>query len=172
MVSIRHGSALAESFLSSHHLYHLPLYVPKLAPLRLAWRSPLWRSRVLAGEGKSWHPLPGTAIPPSASFRVPRVPQFIFFFFPDMFPEARPFNGTAEPSRFLSFGLSVRTDLELRWEGGAVDALQDPQVFPVSAAVPGRMGAGGGEGGWGAEEVEGQEERVESRQWDSGITLL
>lgn len=128
MVSVFHSSALTESFL---HLYLLPLYVPELSSLSLAWHSWFcwWR--------KTWHYFHFIS---SSSFKV--LPSI---FPPSHAPRGLFFNGRAQLPRFLHLVL-VRTDLKpCPWEWVAVALIQLPDL-PGSTSLQ-FASARGGQGG-------------------------
>lgn len=162
MVSILHSSALTDSFLLSYHSYHLPFYVPKQASLCLAWHSTLWRSW-FCWWGKSRHHFQGLQF-----LRLSLSPH-VLLFFPDMFPEACSL--MARPSFPDSF---IWSWWELSWNC----VLRGWCLGPSPVARPARIYKSFQltcrcQGGWeGGRRGGGQEERMESRQWDSGITSL
>ncbi len=165
--SILHNCAPTESFLPFYHLYHLSLYGPKLAFLSLAWNSTLWHSWFLWWR-KSWHHIQELRF-----LRLILKPH-VLLFFPDMFPEAwslMAWQSFPDSSIWSWWELTWSSaERAVPWPLSSCQACQDPQVFPVSALVPGRMrveGVGGGVRLWGR-----QEDRLESKQWDSGITSL
>lgn len=161
MVSILHSSALL------NHFRRLTTSIISFS-MFLSWLLSVWLGTLHFGApgsaGEENLGITSRDCDSSASFWVlassPRPPRHV--------PRSLFINGTAELSRFLHLVL-VRTDLELCWEGGAVAPLQLPRLpgsTSLSSECTGaRMDGGSRRGG-------GQEERVESRQWDSGITLL
>ncbi len=145
MVSVLHSSALTESFLSSYHLYHLPLNAPKLASLSLAWHSTLWRS-CFCWWRNSWHHFQG--------LRFLRL---------SLSPHVPPFSQTCSQKPVLSWqGRALQIPpfgLGENWLGAVLRGwcrgpspvarpCQDPHVFPVKAPVPGQMEGGGRKRVW------------------------
>lgn len=154
MVSLLHSSALL------NHFRRLTTSIISFS-MFLSWLLSVWLGTLHFGA-------PGSAgeenlgISSSASFWV------LASHFPRHVPRSLLINGTAGLSRFLHLVL-VRTDLELCWEGGAVAPLQLPRL-PGSTSLSSEHTGARTDGG--SRRGGGQEERVESRQWDSGITLL
>lgn len=137
-MSILHSSALTESFLVSYHSHHLPLYVPKLASLCLAWHATVWRSWFSWWRKFRLHFQGLQFLRLTLSLHVP-------LFSPDMFPQACSLMALHS---FPDSSVWLRTDSELcpervvPWFLSSCWACQDLQVFQVSVSVSEWMGRG------------------------------